>query len=352
MQADAMTFLTELMAAPSPSGFEQPAQKVIRARMEKFADEVRTDVHGNVIGIKNPDAEFRVMLAGHADEIGLMVTYVDENGFCYFQPVGGIDPTTLIAKRVQIHGPKGPVEGVIGKKPIHLLSPEERKKSARIEDMWIDIGAKNRKDAQGVVEVGSVVTIDVPFQQLRNGMAVSRGFDDKAGAFAVAETLRLVSRRRLDIGVYAVATVQEELGLRGATTSAFGICPQAGIAVDVGFASDCPTIDKKQVGDVALGKGPILHRGANMNPVLQELIEEAAKKKNIPVQMQAEPRATGTDANVMQLSRAGVATSLISIPNRYMHTPVEMISLKDLRNTSRLIAAVLTEIKPGMDFTP
>ncbi len=352
MQADSMTFLKELMAAPSPSGFEQPAQQIVRARMEKFADEVRTDVHGNVIGIKNPDAEFRVMLAGHADEIGLMLTYIDKDGFCYFQPVGGIDPATLIAKRIQIHGPKGPVDGVIGKKPIHLLSPAERKKFPRIEDLWIDIGAKNKKDALSVVEVGNVATIDVPFQKLRNSMAVSRGFDDKAGAFAVTETLRLVSRRKLNIGVYAVSTVQEELGLRGATTSAFGIRPQAGIAVDVGFASDCPTIDKKMVGDVALGKGPILHRGANMNPVLQSLIEATAKKKKLSVQMQAEPRATGTDANVMQLCRAGVATSLISVPNRYMHTAVEMISLKDLQNTAKLIAAVLVEIKPGVDFTP
>jgi len=352
MEADSLQFLKDLMAAPSPSGFEQPAQKVVRERMQQFADEVRTDVHGNVIGVKNPDAAFRVMLAGHCDEIGLMITHVDEQGFCYFASIGGYDPPVLLGQRVTVHGPKGPVPGVIGRKPIHLMDDEDRKKPVKVEDLWIDIGARKRKDALSVVQVGSHVTLIAPFLQLRHGLAVSRGFDDKVGAFAVAEALRLVSHKKLDIGVYAVSTVQEEIGLRGATTSAFGIDPKVGIAVDVGFASDCPGIDKKKVGEVMLGKGPILHRGANINPVLEDLIERTARKKRIPFQMQAEPRATGTDANVIQVNRAGVATALVSVPNRYMHTPVEMISLADLENTAKLIAAVLEEIKPDSDFTP
>ena len=352
METASLDFLKSLLAAPSPSGFEQPAQKVVRAYMQTFADEVRTDVHGNVIGIINPDAPYRVMLAGHCDEIGLMITHIDDNGFCYFAAIGGIDPAVLVAHRVTVHGPRGDVAGVIGRKPIHLMDEEDRKRPAKIDDMWIDIGANKKADALKVLEVGSIATIAVPFMELRNGLVCSRGFDDKAGAFVITEALRLVSQKKPKIGVYAVSTVQEELGLRGATTSAYGIDPAAGIAVDVGFASDCPNVDKKKVGDTGLGRGPILHRGANMNPVLQKLIEETAKKKKIPVQMQAEPRATGTDANAIQMNRAGAAAALISVPNRYMHTAVETVALKDLESTAKLVAAVLAEIKPGTDFTP
>lgn len=352
MDADALKFLKALMAAPSPSGFEQPAQKVVRTRMKKFADEVRTDVHGNVIGIKNPGAKVRVMLAGHCDEIGLMITHVDENGFCYFRPIGGVDPTVLTAQRVTIAGVRAPVRGVIGRKPIHLLEGDERKKAPKFDNLWIDIGAKNKKEALRIIEIGSPVTVAAEFLELRNGLVSSRAFDDKVGAFVVTEALRRVSRKRLPIGVCAVTTVQEEVGIRGARTSAFGIDPKAGIAVDVGFASDSPGIDKKKLGDIALGKGPILHRGANINPVLEGMIEKTARKNRIPFQMQAEPNATGTDANVMQITRSGVATVLVSIPNRYMHTPVETVSLKDLDNAVRLIALVLAEIKPSTDFTP
>jgi endoglucanase len=344
------------METHSPSGFEQEAQKVIRREMQKYADEVRTDVHGNVIGIKNPQAKFKVMLAGHCDEIGLMVTLIDERGFLYFQAIGGVDAALTQGQRVVLHGEKGPVVGVIGRRPIHLLEQEERGKPTKMEKQWIDIGAKNKKDADKVVAVGDVVTVDAHFVQMRNRLAVSRGFDDKCGSFVVAEALRLVSAMKLPIGVYAVSTVQEELGLRGAKTSAHGIAPDAGIAVDVGFASDLPSAEKavldKIVGDIALGRGPILHRGANINPILGRLLETTAKKRKIPYQMQAEPRASGTDANVIQITRAGVAAALVSIPNRYMHTPVEVVSLDDLDNAARLIAATLSEMKPGMSFIP
>lgn len=352
MRKESKKFLYKLMETHSPSGFEQEAQKVIRAEMKKYADEVRADVHGNVIGVKNPNAEFKVMLAGHCDEIGLMITYIDDKGFLYFQPIGGVDPLIMPGQRVVARGPKGPVQGVIGRKPIHLTEQQERGKPMKMEQMWVDIGAKDKKDAMNAVEVGNPLTIDAPVMEMRNNLLVSRGLDDKCGAFVVAEALRLVSDRELEIGVYAVATVQEELGLRGAVTSAYGVAPQAGIAVDVGFASDCPDVDKKKVGDTALGKGPILHRGANINPKLEDLIEKAAKRKKISFQMSAEPRATGTDANAMQLSRGGVATALISIPNRYMHSPVEVVSIDDLDNASKLIAGALEDMKPGMSFIP
>jgi len=354
MRRESLKFLTDLMETHSPSGFEQAAQKVVRAEMKKHTRHVRTDVHGNVTGILNPDAEFRVMLAGHCDEIGLMVTHIDDNGFIYFAAIGGVDPALTGGQRVLLHGETGPVPGVVGRKPIHLLEQAERGKAQKLHKQWIDIGAKDKKDALKVVDIGTPITVDVHFMTVRNRLAVSKAFDDKAGAFVVTETLRLLSRAPLDpaVGVYAVSTVQEELGLRGAVTSAFGIAPQAGIAVDVGFASDFPEADKKITGDVSLGKGPILHRGANINPVLGRLLEQTARRKKIPYQMQAEPRATGTDANAIQITRAGAAAALVSVPNRYMHSPVEMVSLDDLDHTAKLLAETVRAMKPGMDFIP
>ena len=354
MRQESLDFLVALLETHSPSGFEQPAQKVVRAELEKCADAVRTDVHGNVMGILHPDAAFRVMLAGHCDEIGLMVTHIDDQGYLFFAAIGGVDPAITSGQRVVVHGEKGPVPGVIGRKPIHLMEQEERGKPDKLSKQWIDIGAKDKKDAQKVVAVGNPVTIEAHFQRLRGNLAAAKGFDDKAGAFVVVEALRLLKDAGLpeEFGVYAVSTVQEELGLRGGITSAYAIEPAAGIAVDVGFASDYPDADKKLVGDVKLGKGPILHRGANINPVLGALLEKTAKARKIPCQMQAEPRATGTDANVIQISRAGVAAALVSVPNRYMHSPVELVSLDDLANTARLIAETVKAMKPGMSFIP
>lgn len=352
MRTESMAFLRELMETHSPSGYEQAAQKVIREEMKQYADEVRTDVHGNVIGVKNPNAKFRVMLAGHCDEIGMMITHIDDQGFLYFQAIGGMDPVLTTGQRVDIYGEKGRVLGVIGRKPIHLMDQEERVKPLKFDKQWIDIGAKNRKDAEKVVAIGDTATLDVHLQEMRNGLLVSKAFDDKAGAFVVAETLRLVGEMKLDIGVYAVSTVQEEIGIRGGKTSAHAINPNAGIAVDVGFASDMPEADKKQQGEVSLGKGPILHRGSNINPVLGKLLETTAKKKKIAVQIIAEPRPTGTDANAIQMTRAGVAAALVGVPNRYMHSPVEMVSSADLENAARLIAATIQAMKPGMSFIP
>jgi endoglucanase len=347
-----MAFLQKLVETPSPSGFEQPAQKLIRNRLKDVADEIRTDVHGNVIAVRNPDAPVRVMLAGHCDEIGLMITHIDDQGYLYFDAIGGVDAAILAGQRVEIHAEKALVEGIIGKKAIHLMETEERAKASKIKDLWIDIGAKDKKDALKAVSIGDPATVSRRFVNLRNGLVAARGFDDRTGAWVVVETMRRIRKMKLQCAVYAVTTVQEELGLRGARTAAYGVDPHVGIAVDVGFASDYPTIEKKVVGDIRLGKGPILHRGGNINPVLAKLMETTAKNKRIPFQMQAEPRATGTDANVMQINRAGAAAGLVSIPNRYMHTPVEVVSLKDLDNAVNLLVATLERIKPSMDFTP
>jgi endoglucanase len=352
MQKDSQDFLRQMVETPSPSGYEQPVQRCVRKRMDQYADRVWTDVHGNVCGILNEKAPLRVMLAGHADEIGLMVTHIDAEGFVYFAPVGGIDPSLLPGQRVEIHTSGGVVSGVIGKKAIHLMDAKERETVPKAKDLWIDIGARNEKEAAKEVAVGDVATVVASFRIIRNDIAVARGFDDRIGSFVVTETLVALSKRKLKVGVYAVSTVQEEIGLRGATTSAFSIEPHAGIAVDVGFASDFPGADRKQLGTVKLGEGPILHRGANINPVLGEHLMSTARRKRIPYQMSAEPRATGTDANAIQLARGGAAAALVSVPNRYMHTPVELISLKDAENCIRLLAESILAMTAKMDFTP
>ncbi|MEW6442339.1 MAG: M42 family metallopeptidase [bacterium] len=353
MNEDARKFLQELMDIPSPSGFEERIQNHIRKRMQAHTRDVETDVHGNVIGRLNRGAPLRLMLAGHCDEIGFLVQHISDKGFLYVVPVGGVDIPLMPGRRVFIHGERQRVLGVIGKKPIHLMTDEDRKKVPKAHEIWVDIGAKDKKDTEKRVEVGDIVTVAEGFALMENGLAVSRAFDDKIGAFAVTEALCQLSRfKGLKVEVAAVSTTQEEIGLRGARTSAFGIDPHVGIAVDVGFASDHPGVDKEIVGDVRLGGGPILHKGANINPVVGRLLTDIAKKKKIPFQMTAEPRASGTDANPIQINRAGVAAALVSIPNRYMHTPVEMISLEDVDRTVQLLAEFARALQPGMDFTP
>lgn len=352
MQKDSFDFLRQIIGIASPSGFEWGIQAVLRKRMTPFCDAVRADVHGNVIGVINPKAPVRVMISGHCDEIGLMVMHISDQGFISFAGVGGVDTAVIDGQRVKIHAAGGPVFGVIGRKPIHLLEPEERGKALKMHELWIDIGAKNRKEAAKHVSIGDYITLDVGLERMLNHLVAGRGFDDRAGAFVVVETLRRLKGRRLKVAVHGVTTVQEEIGLRGAQTSAYGIDPHVGIAVDVGFASDYPGGDPKRTGECKLGKGPALHRGPNINPVLSRLMEASARKHRIPFQVTAEPRATGTDANAMQINRAGVAAALVSIPNRYMHTAVEVISLEDLENCSRLLAEFIASMDPDQKYIP
>ncbi|MBI3986431.1 MAG: M42 family metallopeptidase [Lentisphaerae bacterium] len=352
MERDSLAFLKDLMKQPSPSGFEVPAQKVIRGRMKVFTPKVTTDVHGNVTGCLNEKAPVKVMLAGHVDEIGLMITHVDANGFIFFAPIGGWDPPVAVGQRVSIMTAKGEVAGVIGRKPVHLIEPSERSKEVKLEDLWLDIGAKNKKDALKSVAIGDPLVILPDFIELKNNLISSRAFDDRAGAWVVVEVLKKLKGRKLNVAVHSVVTVQEELGLRGAITSAYNVHPQIGIAVDVGFASDFPGADPKKIGEVGLGKGPILHCGANINPVLGKMMCRVAKDKKIKYQMQAEPRATGTDANAIQLNRGGSATALVSVPNRYMHSPVEVVSLDDLDLTVRLIAETILALTGRENYIP
>lgn len=352
MRKESLEFLKRLVETPSPTGSEEKIQEVCKAYVKPYVDKVYKDVHGNQFAVKNPDAELRVMLAGHVDEIGLMINSIDDKGFLTVVPVGGIDTTVLTAQRVHIHTDKGPLPGVIGRTAIHLTEPEDRGKAVKIHDLWVDIGAKDKKDAEKLVSVGDSITIDADFQALHDEKVVGRGFDDRIGAFVIIEAMRLLAQRKVHCAVYCVTTVQEEIGLRGATTSSYGCNPQVGIAVDVDHAMDYPSADTKKYGGGKIHGGPVIARGPNINPIVGRSLIDVAKKKKIPYQIAAAPRATGTDANAMQLSRGGVATGLVSIPNRYMHSPVELISLRDAENAATLIAEWIATLEPGMSFVP
>jgi len=352
MRKESVEFLRDLIAAPSVSGYEQPAQRVIRARMKSYADELRGDVHGNLMAVKNPDGSPRVMLAGHVDQIGMMVVHITDEGYLRIQAIGGIDTVNLIGSRVWVHSESGPLPGVIGRTAIHILPAEQRGKAAQIHELWIDMGFKDKKAAEKKVRIGDPVTWQDGWLELDRDFVAAAGFDDKVGAFVVMEALRLVANKKLSCALYSVATVQEELGLRGARTSAYGVDPLVGIAVDVNHATDYPGSSKDRQGDIRLGAGPIISRGPNINPVLFDLLVSVAKKNKIPYQLVGEPRATGTDANAIQVSRAGVAAGLISIPNRYMHSPIEVVSLSDLENAAKLLAATVAEIDDTKDFIP
>ncbi|MFN4180889.1 MAG: M42 family metallopeptidase [Armatimonadota bacterium] len=354
MEERSKQFLFQLLQTPSPSGYEEPVQEIVRAWAKNYADEVKTDVHGNVIAAINPDGKPRVMLAGHCDQIGLMVQHIDDQGFLYVNPIGGFDMQVLIGQPVVVWTREGPINGIIARKPIHLLTEEERKQIPKFHEIWVDIGAKDGEEAKKKVKIGDIVTFKLEVREMNNGFINSPGIDDKVGAWTVMETLRLLSERKgeLKAAVFAVSTVQEEVGLRGAITSAFGIAPDVGIAVDVTFATDHPNTDKRQVGDIKMGAGPVIYRGPNINPVVFRRLVETAEKENIPHQLAGASRPTGTDANAIQISRSGVATGLISIPNRYMHSPVEMVSLSDLENAAKLIAAFVASLNPDDSFIP
>ncbi|MBR6435902.1 MAG: M42 family peptidase, partial [Thermoguttaceae bacterium] len=287
MDPKPLKFFEDLLSTPRPSGYEQLIQDVIRKYAKTFADTVTTDYHGNVIAAKNPDAPIRVMLAGHCDQIGLSVQYIDADGFLYVIPLGGWDMVVLVGQKVLVWTKSGPINGVIGRKPIHLLSPDDRKKVPEITDLWVDIGAKNKEEAEALVNVGDAITVELGHRMLRNNFISAPAMDDKSGAWVVMEALRRTNSKKLKCAVFSVATVQEEVGLRGAMSSAYDVNPDIGIAVDVTFSTDCPTIDKKARGDVVVGGGPTITRGPNMNPRVVEQLRQIAAKNNIPVQWEA-----------------------------------------------------------------
>ncbi len=345
--------LKKLIDAPSPSGYEQPAQEVFREAVAPYADDVQTDILGNVYAILNPGGSPKVMLAGHCDEIGFLVTYINSEGYIYFGPIGGHDPNIAVGQRVYVHTHDGPLLGVIGRKPVHLMEEDERGRRINLHDLFIDVGTKGKAGRiADVVAIGDPITFEPGFATLRDDLVVSHAFDDKIGAYVVAEVLRLLKGKTIAAAVYGVSTVQEEVGLRGAKTSAYWSGATVGIAIDVGHTADYPSVSKSRIGDLELGKGPIITRGANTNPELYKLFREVGDKHNIPYQLKADGRPTGTDANAMQMNQAGMATLNIAIPLRYMHTPCEVISLTDADNTALLIAEFIQTINSDSDFTP
>lgn len=347
--------MVRLLEARGPSGYEREASRAWRAEAEEFADRVWLDVQGNSFAEIGSGGSPRVMIAGHIDEIGLMVHHVDDEGYLYFQGVGGWDPQVLVGQRVEILTREGPVDGVIGWKAIHLIERDEREKAVKLKNLWIDIGAKDGAEARERVSVGDVAVIRSDTLSLANDRVAARSLDDRIGALVALEALRRASERGARAHVVAVATTQEEIGYKsggGASTSTFGLDPDAAIVVDVTHATDHPTVDKKEHGEVKLGGGPVLSRGAVANPVLFERLVRAAGEAGLTHQVLASPSSTGTDADAIYTSRAGVATAIVSIPNRYMHTPSQMVAASDVEGASELIAALLAGLEGDEDFLP
>jgi putative aminopeptidase FrvX len=352
-----LKFLKDLTEAPSPSGFEQPAAKVFREFVSKHADEVTTNVMGSVHALlrgkgKGASKGPSVMLAGHIDEVGMMVNYITPEGFIAFKAIGGVDAAILPGTRVDVHTKTTVLRGVMGRLPIHLIDEDQRKTVTKLEKLFIDLGLPAER-VKKLVRIGDPITYGVGFETFGDGMAVSRAFDDKMGAYICARVLEQVKKAGGAKGdLIAAATVQEELGLRGGTTSAYGVDPVVGIALEVGHATDYPDVDKRNHGEADCGKGPIIARGANINPAVFDGLVAAAEKAKVAYQIGAEPRGTGTDANAIQLSRGGKAAALVSIPLRYMHTPTEVLALSDIEDAVKLLTRYVLDLDPATDFTP
>ncbi|QDT10298.1 M42 family metallopeptidase [Planctomycetes bacterium K23_9] len=354
MQPDALRFFQTALSTPSPSGYEEPIQAVIRDYITPHADAVRTDVHGNLIATIGDTDGPGLMYAGHCDQIGMVISYIDELGFLYAQTIGGWDPQQLVGQAMTIWTANGPIDAVISRKPIHLLTTKERGQVVQFEQMWLDIGAADQAEAASLVRVGDPVTLELRHRRLQGSLMSSPGMDNKTGMWTVMEALRRCSaeEKNLSCHLHSVATVQEEIGLRGATTAAGSIKPSVAIAVDVTHASDCPTIDKNKQGDIKLGKGPVIFRGPNINAKLAARLIELCESNSIPYQLAALGRAAPNDSNVLQIHGGGVATGLVSIPNRYMHSAVETISLDDIDCVAQLLTLFAQSLTNDCDFIP
>ena len=343
-------FLSELLSARSPSGYEDEARKVIKKYVAEEADKFQVDALGNCHAILEGKGGPVLMLAGHLDELGLIVKHVDSKGFLYFDAIGGHDRSMISGRRVDILTRNGVIRGVTGKRAIHLMSPEDRKKVPELHQMWIDIGAKSKEEALERITIGDAAVYDHGLENLHGSLVVSRAFDDKSGAYAVNEALlRLKKIKNLPAKIVAVSTSQEEIGTRGAISSAHLVNPDVALVVDVSHATDHPDADHRKYGSFELGGGPIITRGPNIHPGVFDRLLQCAEKNKIPVQIEADPRPTGTDARAIQVARNGIPTGLVGIPLRYMHTPSEVIDLNDLEAVVKLLVAFARSLKKG-DF--
>lgn len=342
-------FLADLLHARSPSGYEGEAQAVFDQYVKPAADTYSPDALGNRIATLNPSGDPVLMLAGHMDELGLIVTYINKEGFLYFDTIGGHDLSVISGRRVLLQTANGIVKGVTGKRAIHLMDDEDRKKVPKKHEIWIDIGARSKAEALERVAIGDAATYDHELEMIHGSIGTARAFDNKVGAYIVGETLiRLAPEKSgLAAKVVSVATSQEEIGVRGATISAYSVNPHIAVAVDVGHATDHPDCDNRKYGETKLSGGPILCRGANINPKVFDRLLRAAKTLKIPYQLEADPRPTGTDARAIQMGRGGVATGLISVPLRYMHTPSELVDLQDVEHCVQLLVEFAKGLEKG-----
>lgn len=342
-------FLVDLLNARSPSGYEGEAQAVVDKYVQSKADNYQKDSIGNRIGRVNGGDGPTLLLSGHMDEIGLIIIYVDDKGFLYFDTVGGIDLSTIAGRRVSILTKNGVVTGVTGRRAIHLLDAEDRKKVPEKQNLWIDIGVSSKEEALQKIRIGDVAVYNQAFEMMTDTIGIARAFDNKAGCYVVCETLRRLAddRDNLSANVVSVATSQEEIGCRGARAVAGGVKADFAIAVDVGHATDHPECDNKRFGEFKLGGGPIITRGANINPLMFNALVDLAEANGIPYQVEADPRPTGTDGRELQMAPGGLATAVVSVPLRYMHTASEMVDLRDIENTVRLLVAYAKSLKPG-----
>ncbi|TWT73076.1 M42 family metallopeptidase [Allorhodopirellula solitaria] len=351
-----LEFLEQAIRTPSPSGYEEPIQKLISQYLQPHTDELSIDVHGNLTACVGPADAPRLMLAGHCDQIGMLISHIDEEGFLYAQTIGGWDPQQLIGQAMTIWTNNGPVSAVISRKPIHLLSTKERGEVVRLEDMWLDIGATSSEQAAQTVRIGDPVTLDLQYRPLLGDYVSGPGMDNKTGMWTVMEAVRRcateLDAKPLQCQLHSVATVQEEIGLRGARTAAARIEPDVAIAVDVTHASDCPTISKQQQGNIRLGGGPVIVRGPNVNAKVAARLIALAEEHEIPYQLAALGRAAPNDSNVLQISGAGVATGLVAVPNRYMHSAVETISTADIEAVAQLLALFAQSLTADCSFIP
>ncbi|WP_404309975.1 M42 family metallopeptidase [Neorhodopirellula lusitana] len=349
-------FLQAAITTPSPSGYEEPIQRLIRQYLDPHTQEVSIDVHGNLTATVGDQAGPRLMLAGHCDQIGMLISHIDDDGFLYAQTIGGWDPQQLVGQSMTIWTAGGPVAAVISRKPIHLLSSSEREQVVKLEELWLDMGATSADEAKAGVRVGDPVTLDLKYRPLLGDRVSGPGMDNKTGMWTVMEAIRRcaveLKQHPLACQLHSVATVQEEIGLRGAKTAAARIDPHVAIAVDVTHASDCPTIDKNRQGNIRLGGGPVIYRGPNINAKVAARLIELAEANGIDYQLAAIGRAAPNDSNALQISGAGVATGLVAIPNRYMHSAVETISLSDIEQIAKLLTLFAQNLTSDCDFIP
>jgi putative aminopeptidase FrvX len=352
--AESLAFLKRLLDTPGPSSFEAAAARVWRTEAGKFAEAVEADVAGNSFASLRSEGPPRVMFAGHIDEIGIMVTHVDDEGYLSFDTIGGWDHQVFVGQRVILLGRSGQLAGVVGKKAIHLMEREEREKVSKVEELWIDIGASSRAEAEARIRIGDPGVLAASVLEFPNGRLVSRCIDNRIGAFVVLEALRLLASDPPRASVTAVATTREEIaaGGGGARSSAHRLEPDVAIVIDVTHATDYPGIEKRKHGDYRLGGGPAISRGASVSELVFEMLVETAESEQIPFTIEAASRDTHTDAEAIFNAHRGVATGLVSVPNRYMHSPNEMIALEDLDRTARLLAAFARRLGPETSFVP